>query len=90
LLSFAVAAQEVQLRVPVLQQHAALLGGPNASTCPICHKLFLRGDALVEHLKLAHKEHSAACKLLRIVHGGNPGRMSSFCGGGGGLNPGGG
>lgn len=52
--------QELQLHLGVLQQHAALIGGPNATSCPVCHKLFLGGDALMEHMKHAHKEPSNA------------------------------
>lgn len=48
--------QEAELRVDFLQQHAALIGGPNATSCPICHKLFLGGEALMEHMKLTHKD----------------------------------
>ncbi|KAJ9588430.1 hypothetical protein L9F63_018210, partial [Diploptera punctata] len=51
---------ELQLRVPVLQQHAALIGGPNATSCPICHKLFLGGEALMEHMKHTHKDPNAS------------------------------
>jgi len=40
----------------VLQQHAALIGGPNATSCLICHKLFLGGEALMEHMKQHHKQ----------------------------------
>lgn len=48
--------QELQLHLGVLQQHAALIGGPNATSCPICHKLFLGADALMEHMKHNHKD----------------------------------
>lgn len=48
--------QELQLHLGVLQQHAALIGGPNATACPICHKLFLGTDALTEHIKHVHKD----------------------------------
>lgn len=50
--------QELQLHLGVLQQHAALIGGPNATSCPICHKLFLGADALMEHMKHSHKDPS--------------------------------
>jgi hypothetical protein len=59
--------QELQLRDPVLQQHAALLGGPNATSCPVCHKVFLGAEALMEHMKTTHKDPNAsgiASKLL--------------------------
>lgn len=59
--------QELQLHLGVLQQHAALIGGPNATSCPICHKLFLGAEALMEHMKNTHKDPNAsgvASKLL--------------------------
>ncbi|XP_054746609.1 putative uncharacterized protein DDB_G0288537 [Anastrepha obliqua] len=52
-------SKELQLHLGVLQQHAALIGGPNATSCPVCHKLFLGADALMEHMKHAHKEKPA-------------------------------
>lgn len=39
--------------------HAALLGSQNAVTCPLCHKLFLGGDNLMEHMKHTHKDPNA-------------------------------
>lgn len=48
--------QELQLHLGVLQQHAALIGGPNATSCPVCHKLFLGTEALMDHMKHVHKE----------------------------------
>lgn len=39
--------------------HAALLGSQNAVTCPLCHKLFLGGENLMEHMKHAHKDPNA-------------------------------
>lgn len=56
---FHLCAQELQLHLGVLQQHAALIGGPNATSCPICHKLFLGADALMEHMKHTHKDPNA-------------------------------
>ncbi|XP_044573632.1 hypermethylated in cancer 2 protein isoform X3 [Drosophila ananassae] len=53
-------SKELQLHLGVLQQHAALIGGPNATSCPVCHKLFLGTDALVDHMKQVHKEKSPA------------------------------
>lgn len=52
--------QELQLHLGVLQQHAALIGGPNATSCPICHKLFLGAEALMEHMKHSHKDPNAS------------------------------
>jgi hypothetical protein len=48
--------------VDVFQQHAAMMGGaPNGATsCPICHKLFLGGETLIEHMKHAHKDPNTA------------------------------
>ncbi|KAK9746666.1 Zinc finger, C2H2 type [Popillia japonica] len=43
-----------------LQQHAALIGGPNATSCPLCHKMFLGGEALMEHMKHTHKDPNAS------------------------------
>ncbi|XP_037950497.1 zinc finger protein 236 isoform X2 [Teleopsis dalmanni] len=51
-------SKELQLHLGVLQQHAALIGGPNATSCPVCHKLFLGTEALMEHMKHAHKDKS--------------------------------
>lgn len=53
------AKKELQQRV-VFQQHAALIGGPNATSCPVCHKLFLGGEALMEHMKHTHKDPNAS------------------------------
>ncbi|XP_051862188.1 uncharacterized protein LOC117573148 isoform X3 [Drosophila albomicans] len=49
-------ATESSLRTHTSKQHAALIGGPNATSCPICHKLFLGTEALMDHMKLVHKE----------------------------------
>lgn len=64
--------QELQLHLGVLQQHAALIGGPNATSCPICHKLFLGAEALMEHMKHTHKDPNAsgvASKYPTLVSG---------------------
>uniref|UniRef100_A0A336L4C6 CSON002873 protein n=1 Tax=Culicoides sonorensis TaxID=179676 RepID=A0A336L4C6_CULSO len=53
-------SKELQLHLGVLQQHAALIGGPNATSCPICHKLFIGGEALMEHMKHTHKDPNAS------------------------------
>ncbi|XP_059609793.1 zinc finger and BTB domain-containing protein 24 [Phlebotomus argentipes] len=53
-------SHELQLHLGVLQQHAALIGGPNATSCPVCHKLFLGGEALMEHMKHTHKDPNAS------------------------------
>ncbi|BFG06765.1 uncharacterized protein DMAD_13667 [Drosophila madeirensis] len=51
-------SKELQLHLGVLQQHAALIGGPNATSCPVCHKLFLGTEALMDHMKHVHEEKS--------------------------------
>lgn len=64
------AKKELQQRV-VFQQHAALIGGPNATSCPVCHKLFLGGEALMEHMKHTHKDPNAsgvASKYWKIAY----------------------
>lgn len=54
-------AQELQLHLGVLQQHAALMiGGATATPCPICHKVVFGGEALVEHMKNTHKDPNAS------------------------------
>ncbi|XP_020281385.1 zinc finger protein squeeze-like isoform X4 [Pseudomyrmex gracilis] len=65
-------SKELQQRV-VFQQHAALIGGPNATSCPVCHKLFLGGEALMEHMKHTHKDPNAS-------------GVANFCAGTGLLN----
>lgn len=48
--------QEAELRMDVLQQHAAMIGGAATTSCPICHKLLIGTDALIEHMKYNHKD----------------------------------
>lgn len=48
--------QEAELRMDVLQQHAALMGGASTTSCPLCHKLFLGSELLVEHMKVHHTD----------------------------------
>lgn len=48
--------QEAELRMDVLQQHAALMGGASTTSCPLCHKLFLGSESLVEHMKVHHSD----------------------------------
>lgn len=64
--------QELQLHLGVLQQHAALIGGPNATSCLICHKLFLGAEALMEHMKHHHKQEPtppvvSSCKFASLL-----------------------
>ncbi|XP_018575888.1 zinc finger protein GLI2-like isoform X3 [Anoplophora glabripennis] len=51
-----------------LQQHAALIGGPNATSCPLCHKMFLGGEALMEHMKHTHKDPNASGVARLLSH----------------------
>ncbi|KAL7305263.1 hypothetical protein TKK_0002400 [Trichogramma kaykai] len=51
--------KELQQRV-VFQQHNSLIGGPTATSCPVCHKLCLGGEALMEHMKITHKDPNAS------------------------------
>ena len=41
-------------------QHTALVGGPNPSCCPICQKLCISGEELMEHMKYVHKDPNAS------------------------------
>ncbi|XP_044261555.1 zinc finger protein 768-like isoform X8 [Tribolium madens] len=50
-----------------LQQHAALIGGPNATSCPLCHKMFLGGEALMEHMKHTHKDPNASGVAIDVI-----------------------
>ncbi|XP_045466018.1 uncharacterized protein LOC123674906 isoform X9 [Harmonia axyridis] len=51
-----------------LQQHAALIGGPNATTCPLCHKMFIGGESLMEHMKHTHKDPNASGVASLLSH----------------------
>ena len=44
----------------LLLQHTSLVGGPNPSCCPICQKVCLGGEALMEHMKYVHKDPNAS------------------------------
>ncbi|XP_043234666.1 zinc finger protein 628-like isoform X2 [Amphibalanus amphitrite] len=52
-------ATESSLRTHTTK-HAALIGGPNAVNCPLCHKMYLGGAALMEHMKHVHKDPNAS------------------------------
>jgi len=41
-------------------KHTALVGGPNPSCCPVCNKLCVSGEALMEHMKYVHKDPNAS------------------------------
>lgn len=63
--------KELQQRV-VFQQHNSLIGGPSATSCPVCHKLCLGGEALMEHMKITHKDPNAsgvASKYANLTSG---------------------
>ncbi|XP_068902119.1 uncharacterized protein [Tenebrio molitor] len=51
----------------VSHQHAALIGGPNATSCPLCHKMFLGGEALMEHMKHTHKDPNASGVAIDVI-----------------------
>ncbi|EDW34870.1 GL18148 [Drosophila persimilis] len=61
-------SKELQLHLGVLQQHAALIGGPNATSCPVCHKLFLGTEALMDHMKHVHEEKSPPSSGTAATH----------------------
>lgn len=42
------------------QQHAALIGGANSQSCPVCHKICLNAEALMDHMRTAHKDPNAS------------------------------
>ena len=37
-----------------------MVGGPNPSCCPICNKLCMSGEMLMEHMKFVHKDPNAS------------------------------
>ncbi|TRY79867.1 hypothetical protein TCAL_06043 [Tigriopus californicus] len=41
-------------------KHTALVGGPNPTCCPLCQKLCISGEALMEHMKFVHKDPNAS------------------------------
>ena len=41
-------------------QHQNMVGGPNPSCCPICNKLCMSGEMLMEHMKFVHKDPNAS------------------------------
>lgn len=56
LINVSVFKQEAELRMDVLQQHAAMISGATTTTCPLCHKLIIGTEALIEHMKYSHKD----------------------------------
>lgn len=53
-------ASESSLRTHRSKQHAALIGGANSQSCPVCHKICLNGEALMEHMRSTHKDPNAS------------------------------
>ncbi|XP_076365377.1 uncharacterized protein LOC143254306 isoform X5 [Tachypleus tridentatus] len=53
-------ASESSLRTHRLKQHASLLGGSNSQSCPVCHKICVNGEALMEHMRVTHKDPNAS------------------------------
>merc|ERR1719334_2035606 len=41
-------------------KHQSMVGGPNPSCCPICNKLCMSGEMLMEHMKFVHKDPNAS------------------------------
>ena len=44
----------------LLKQHQSMVGGPNPSCCPICQKLCMTGEQLMDHMKYVHKDPNAS------------------------------
>ncbi|XP_022241715.1 zinc finger protein 384-like isoform X3 [Limulus polyphemus] len=53
-------ASENSLRTHRAKQHAALIGGANSQSCPVCHRICLNGEALMEHMRITHKDPNAS------------------------------
>ncbi|XP_054721545.1 sal-like protein 1 [Uloborus diversus] len=53
-------ASESSLRTHRSKQHAALIGGANSQSCPVCHKICLNAEALMDHMRTAHKDPNAS------------------------------
>jgi len=45
---------------PPKQQHTSLVGGSNPSCCPLCQKVCISGEDLMEHMKYVHKDPNAS------------------------------
>ena len=54
------------------KQHTSLVGGSNPSCCPLCQKVCISGEDLMEHMKYVHKDPNAS---------GVPGEVPSSKGG---------
>ncbi|UYV82037.1 hypothetical protein LAZ67_21000538 [Cordylochernes scorpioides] len=53
-------ASDKSLTTHRAKQHAALIGGASSQSCPICHKICINGEMLMEHMRLAHKDPNAS------------------------------
>ncbi|KAG8201130.1 hypothetical protein JTE90_028796 [Oedothorax gibbosus] len=53
-------ASESSLRTHRSKQHAALIGGANSQSCPVCHKICLNAEALMDHMRTAHRDPNAS------------------------------
>ncbi|XP_076306542.1 uncharacterized protein LOC143223043 isoform X6 [Tachypleus tridentatus] len=53
-------ASESSLRTHRSKQHASLLGGSTSQSCPVCHKICMNGEALMEHMRITHKDPNAS------------------------------
>ena len=42
------------------KQHTSLVGGSNPSCCPLCQKVCVSGEDLMEHMKYVHKDPNAS------------------------------
>ncbi|KAL3228010.1 hypothetical protein MRX96_003941 [Rhipicephalus microplus] len=49
-------ASDSSLRTHRSKQHAALIGGAASQSCPICHKICVNAEALMEHMRISHKD----------------------------------
>lgn len=67
----------------VLQQHAALMGGASTTSCPLCHKLFLGSESLVEHMKAHHGDPATVSQAVvqseYLFFGSRCARPGYFC-----------
>ncbi|KAH8040017.1 hypothetical protein HPB51_009273 [Rhipicephalus microplus] len=62
-------ASDSSLRTHRSKQHAALIGGAASQSCPICHKICVNAEALMEHMRISHKDPPATApvQLQRIT-----------------------
>ncbi|XP_076320483.1 uncharacterized protein LOC143230575 isoform X3 [Tachypleus tridentatus] len=51
---------ESNLRAHHSKQHASLFGGPSSQSCPVCHKICMNGEALMDHMRVTHKDPNAS------------------------------